>query len=92
MHVVCLTLRGASLTNDVPKATITNLARGLARPSIVTLKKIADGLDVDLLDLFTRPRESERHRVVNLTRNASASTLRAVAAILARDQAEHRRS
>jgi transcriptional regulator with XRE-family HTH domain len=87
-----LTQERLAFENDVPKATIANLARGLARPSIVTLKKIADGLDVELLDLFTRPRDSERHRVVNLTRNASASTLRAVAAILARDQAEHRRS
>jgi len=56
------------------------------------VRAIAEGLDVELLDLFTHPRQSVRHHVVDLTRNASASTLRAVAAILARDQAEHRRS
>jgi transcriptional regulator with XRE-family HTH domain len=72
--------------NGIPKATITNLARGLARPSIVTLKKIADGLDVELLDLFTHPDENERHRVIDLTRDASAAAIRSAASTLARSQ------
>jgi transcriptional regulator with XRE-family HTH domain len=81
-----LTQERLAFENGVPKATITNLVRGLARPSIVTLKKIADGLDVELFDLFTRPGESERHRVVDLTRGASASALRSVSALLDRVQ------
>ena len=72
--------------NNLPKATITNLIKGLARPSIVTLKRIADGLGVELLDLFTHPNESERHRVVDLTRNASAAAIRSATAVLARSQ------
>jgi transcriptional regulator with XRE-family HTH domain len=86
-----LTRERLAFENEVPKATITNLARGLARPSIVTLKKIAHGLGVELLDLFTHPSDIERHRVVDLTRNASVSSLRAAAAVLARGQVSRRR-
>jgi transcriptional regulator with XRE-family HTH domain len=70
-----LTQERLAYENGLPKATITNLAKGLARPSIVTLKRIADGLDVELLDLFTTPSASERHRVIDRTRDLPRKAL-----------------
>jgi transcriptional regulator with XRE-family HTH domain len=87
-----LTRERLAFENGLPKATITNLIKGRARPSIVTLKRIAAGLDVELLDLFTEPTANDRHRVVDLTRKASASAIRAAAGILARAQVTRRRS
>jgi transcriptional regulator with XRE-family HTH domain len=77
-----LTQEKLAYGSDVPKATITNLAKGLARPSVVTLKKIARGLDVELFDLFIDPEASERQRVVDLTRGAPITSLRAAASAL----------
>lgn len=84
-----LTTEKLGYENDISKGTVSDLERGLARPSVVTLKRIADGLGVELLDLFTRPDISERHRVVELTRGASAADLRAAAAALRERAREH---
>lgn len=77
-----LTIEKLAYENDISKGTISDLEKGLARPSVVTLKRIADGLEVELLDLFTRPESIERHRVVDLTRGATVSSLRAAATAL----------
>ena len=77
-----LTREKLAYENDISKGTVSDLERGLARPSVVTLERIADGLDVELVDLFTRPAASERHRVIDLTRGASTASLRSVAAAL----------
>jgi transcriptional regulator with XRE-family HTH domain len=71
-----LTQERLAFENGVPKATITNLIKGRARPSIVTLKKIAVGLNVELLDLFTEPADSDRHRLIDRTRGMPVTTLR----------------
>lgn len=71
-----VTLEKLAYENDLSKGTISDLERGLVRPSVVTLEKIASGLDVELLDLFTRPEDSERHRLVDLSRSASASSIK----------------
>ncbi len=78
--------------SSVPKATITNLIKGRARPSIVTLTKIADGLDVELLDLFTQPGESERHRLIDRTRMLTRAALRELADAAERVPAKKRGS
>jgi transcriptional regulator with XRE-family HTH domain len=77
-----LTAEKLAYENGISKGTISDLESGLARPSVATLKRIADGLDVELLDLFTRPSSSERHRVIDLTRGASLGSLRAAASAL----------
>lgn len=79
-----LTREKLAYENSISKGTITDLEKGLARPSVVTLEKIADGLGVELLDLFTQPTEYDRHRLVDLSRGATATTIRAAAALLAR--------
>lgn len=50
-----LTIEKLGFENDVSKGTTSDLERGLARPSVNTLDAIAEGLDVELLDLFTHP-------------------------------------
>ncbi|MBX3161874.1 MAG: helix-turn-helix transcriptional regulator [Deltaproteobacteria bacterium] len=77
-----LTIEKLAYENSMSKGTVSDLERGLARPSVVTLKRIAKGLDVELLDLFTAPTSTERHRVVDLTRGASLANLRAAADLL----------
>ena len=79
-----LTIEKLAWENSISKGTVSDLERGLARPSVVTLEVIADGLDVELLDLFTQPANSDRHQLVELTRGAAAGPLRAATAVLAR--------
>lgn len=64
----------------ISPATLSDLRKGLARPSVVTLRAIADGLDVELLDLFTHPSDSDRHRLIDRSRRLSAKTLRRILA------------
>ncbi len=57
------------------KGHLSSIERGLVRPNIYTLKQIADGLGVKALDLLTFPKQSARERVIELTRQMSASRL-----------------
>lgn len=76
--------------NDVNKGTVSDLEKGLARPSVVTLKRLADGLGVELLDLFYRPSTSLRHRLVDLSRSASDASIRSALSVLERGAAAAR--
>jgi hypothetical protein len=40
------------------------------------LKRIADALDVEVVDLFTFPGERVRHDLIDATRGMSATTMR----------------
>lgn len=80
-----MSIEQLAYANDISKATLSDLQKGLARPSISTLHRIADGLNVELLDLFVRPTSSERHRLIDRTRVLTANAIRDLAA--AADQA-----
>ena len=41
-----------SYENDLTPATVSRIENGLISPRLQTLKKIADGLDISLRDLF----------------------------------------
>ena len=71
-----LTIERLAYSVDVSKGTVSDLERGLARPSIKTLKKLADGLDVELLDLFVTPARGDRHRLIDATRGLSRKAIR----------------
>lgn len=58
------------------KGHLSNIERGLTRPTIHTLKIIADRLEVDVMDLVNFPEESERHKLVARTRKLGRGTLR----------------
>ena len=57
------------------KGHVSNIERGLVRPNIYTLKRLADALDVLPLDLLTFPHRTVRERLVDLTRRLSPKQL-----------------
>ena len=58
------------------KGHLSTLEKGLARPTIQTLQVIADRLEVKLLDLVTFPEEDERAKLIDRTREMSATEIR----------------
>jgi transcriptional regulator with XRE-family HTH domain len=60
------------------KGHLSNIERGLARPTIYTLKVLADRLEVKMLDLVTFPEEDERQRLIDATRRMSRGTIRKI--------------
>jgi transcriptional regulator with XRE-family HTH domain len=57
------------------KGHLSNIERGLVRPNIGTLQKVADRLGVKPLDLMTFPRRSVREKLIDLTRNLTKERL-----------------
>ncbi|AKU89892.1 hypothetical protein AKJ08_0279 [Vulgatibacter incomptus] len=55
------------------KGHLSDLERGLTRPTVSTLKVLADRLGVALLDLVTFPDEDERQRRIDRERASGAS-------------------
>ena len=67
-----LTIAELAETSELgSKGHLSNMERGLVRPTIQTLKQVADGLGVLPLDLMTFPKHDVRQRLVDLTRQAS---------------------
>jgi transcriptional regulator with XRE-family HTH domain len=58
------------------KGHLSGIEKGLVIPTLQTLALLAERLGVELLDLATFPEESERHRLVDLTRGMKAGTIR----------------
>jgi transcriptional regulator with XRE-family HTH domain len=58
------------------KGHLSGIENGLVRPTLQTLRMLADRLEVDMLDLFTFPDESPRHRLVDATRTMTKGTIR----------------
>jgi transcriptional regulator with XRE-family HTH domain len=65
-------------------STIYNLERARHALAFHRLSVLAAALGVDELDLFTFPRQSPRHDLVDLTRGASPDVLRDATAHLRR--------
>jgi transcriptional regulator with XRE-family HTH domain len=58
------------------KGFLSDIEKGLARPSLVTLTQIADSLGVNLVDLVTFPEQDERHALIDRTRFLAKGVLR----------------
>lgn len=58
------------------KGHLSNLERGLVRPTVHTLKSLADRLGVRLLDLVCFPDEDDTQRVVDSLRELPSGTVR----------------
>lgn len=72
-----LTLEKLAYESSVQtKGYLSDVEKGLARPSVQTLLAIAERLEVDLLDLVTFPDESERQLLVDETRRLPKGTVR----------------
>lgn len=57
------------------KGYLSDIEKGLARPTVTTLLLIADRLEVELLDLFTFPEKGERHELIDRTRSLSRAAI-----------------
>lgn len=72
-----LTLEKLAYESDVgSKGFLSDVEKGLARPSVETLNAIAARLGVALLDLVTFPDQDERQRLVDRTRRLTPGTIR----------------
>src|SRR5947209_588070 len=60
------------------KGHLSNIEKGLVRPTIQTLKVLADHLGVLPLDLLTFPDEDIRQSVIDGTRRIPLATLRKI--------------
>ena len=58
------------------KGHLSNLERGLAVPTVQTLKVLADHLGVLPLDLLTFPEDDPRQALIDASRNFQAGTIR----------------
>jgi transcriptional regulator with XRE-family HTH domain len=58
------------------KGHLSNIEKGLVRPTANTLKVLADSLGLLPLDLLTFPDDDLRQQLVDRSRNADAQTLR----------------
>jgi transcriptional regulator with XRE-family HTH domain len=57
------------------KGYLSDIENGLARPTIKTLKVIADHLDIALMDLVCFPDEDERQALVDELRSATTDEI-----------------
>ncbi len=58
------------------KGHLSNIERGLVRPTAHTLKALADRLGVELPDLVNFPEQGERARLYDLTRRMAPAGVR----------------
>ncbi len=72
-----LTLEKLAYESEVgSKGFLSDIEKGLARPTVETLATVAERLGVKLLDLVTFPDEDERARLVDRTRRMTKGAVR----------------
>jgi len=72
-----LTLEKLAYESEVgSKGFLSDVEKGLARPTVETLAAIAERLDLKLLDLVTFPDEDDRQLLVDRTRSLTKGAVR----------------
>jgi len=71
------------LETDFSKGHLSEILRGVSSPSVATLIKLAQALEVEVKDFFLFPQENRRHRALALLETCSEETLEAVLKLLA---------
>lgn len=72
-----LTAEKLAYQSDVgSKGFLSDIEAGLASPSLATLSRIANHLEVELIDLFTYPDTHPRHELVDKLRGASKADIK----------------
>jgi transcriptional regulator with XRE-family HTH domain len=66
------------LETDFSKGHLSEILRGKGSPSVSTLIKLAEALDVEVCDFFIFPERSERDRAIERMRTASPETLKRI--------------
>ncbi len=73
------------LETDFSKGHLSEILRGKGSPSVSTLIKLAEALDVEVCDFFVFPERSERDRAIERVRAASPETLKRILRELTRE-------
>lgn len=68
---------------EFSKGHLSNLERGLVMPTVATLSKLADALEVLVADIVSSPERSLREKVLDLTRHTPTGPLKRLAKDLA---------
>jgi len=71
-----LTQEKLAYEGGLSKGHLSGIEKGLVVPTLPTLELVAARLGVELLDLLTFPDESERQRLVDLSRAMRPGTIR----------------
>ncbi|MES1209999.1 MAG: helix-turn-helix domain-containing protein [Pseudomonadota bacterium] len=72
-----ITMERLAYESDVgSKGHLSNIERGLVRPTAHTLKALAERLGVELPDLVNFPEDGDRARLYDLTRRMAPSRVR----------------
>lgn len=58
------------------KGHLSSLEKGLVMPTVATLRALADGLGVHVMDLVNDPRDGDRAKILELTRGLPPGVLR----------------
>lgn len=71
------------LESGVSKGHLSEILRGVSSPSVATLIKLAEALEVEVKDFFLFPETNRRHQATALLKTCSEETLAAVLKLLA---------
>ena len=70
------------LESGLSKGHVSEILRGVSSPSVATLIKLAEALEVEVKDFFIFPEASRRHQVIALLETCSEEHLDAVQKLL----------
>ena len=70
------------LESGLSKGHISEILRGVSSPSVSTLIKLDEALEVEVKDFFLFPEENQRHQALVLLGTCSKETLEAVMKLL----------
>ena len=74
------------LESGLSKGHVSEILRGVSSPSVATLIKLAEALEVEVKDFFLFPEGDRRHQAITLLGMCSEATLEAVLELLARKE------
>jgi transcriptional regulator with XRE-family HTH domain len=60
------------------KGHVSNLERGLVRPTVQTLMRIAENMGLSICDLLVFPEEDDRQRLIDRTRTMTKGSIRKI--------------
>ena len=72
------------LETDFSKGHLSETLRGVSSPSVATLIKLAQALEIEVKDFFIFPEENRRHQALALLETCSEETLKTVLGLLSR--------
>jgi transcriptional regulator with XRE-family HTH domain len=70
------------LESGLSKGHVSEILRGVSSPSVATLIKLAEALEVEVKDFFIFPSEHRRHQTIALIETCSEEKLEAVLKLL----------